>query len=561
MSRHCFFKWLLLLPLLGVPGPVYAQGDERMETSVTLDPKEAVAGGNVTAKVKLDVKLGFHTYPTKQKDPGAAGFVTSFSIRNEDKAPVEIKGEVKEPIPHDSLQGDLSVSKFEEPVELEVPLRIKPTTPVGKAKFSFVIQTQVCDDKGCLPYSKTYELEVMVKEGQAPPAPTGTPEKAATPEVPAVAPVSTLAKPVVSTKTDEETNLSFMLRGIGFGWITLFTPCVFPMIPITVSFFLKQEKEGQKAIFNASLYAGTIIVAMTIIAFAFVGTFQTLTQRWPTNFILGALFIYFALSLFGMYEITLPGFLTRWTSAGEAKGGYLGTIFMALTFTIISFSCVAPFLGGFAGVSAGERPIGRTLLGAVGFAVAFAAPFFVLALFPTMLKKLPKSGNWLNSMKVVMGFLEIAAALKFLRAAELLYYGEKPTILTYDLVLGLYVTLCLLTGLYLIGVYKLPHDEAETRKIGVGRLLWSFVFLGLGFYLLPGLFHGSGSQHRPSGAIYAWVDAFLLPDPESEPVAAAGSTKSGAKVETLHWVGFLDQALARAKEKKQRIFIDFTGET
>jgi thiol:disulfide interchange protein len=538
---------LLLAPLMLVPSTAHAQGEDRMEVSVTLDATEVAAGGTIKAKVKLDVKPGFHTYPVKQKDPKQEAFVTSFRVKNADTAPVSIEGEIKGPEPKEKIDPTLgTILEYDEPVELEVPIKVKPTTPAGKVTFSFSIRTQVCDEKGCLPYSKSFDLPITVTAGPVPPK-NDVPNKDAAPVAIGPNNASTPAPSSSPTpKDDEETNFSFILTGLTFGWITLFTPCVFPMIPITVSFFLKQENEGKRAVVNASVYSITIVVAMTIIAFAFVGAFQTLTQRWPTNFILGALFIYFALSLFGMYEITLPSFLTRWTSAGEAKGGYVGTVFMALTFTIISFSCVAPFLGGFAGATASERPISRTLMGALAFALAFAMPFFILALFPTLLKRLPKSGNWLNSMKVVMGFLEIAAAIKFLRAAEILFTGGKPAFLTYDLALGMYITLCLLCGLYLIGLYQLPHDETDDRRVGVGRLLWSFVFLGLGFYLLPGLFGSAEAKNQPSGKIYAWVDAFLLPDKVAD---------------SMKWHGFLPPALNEAKQKKQRIFIDFTGVT
>src|SRR5262249_11526942 len=150
------------------------------------------------------------------------------------------------------------------------------------------------------------------------------------------------------------------------------------------------------------------------------------------NYLLGGLFVVFALSLFGMYEIELPSGLARFTSSREGKGGLVGTMFMALTFTIISFTCVAPFLGGFGGTAATSKPTFlQTLVGGFAFAATFASPFFILALFPTLLKQMPKSGSWLNNVKVVMGFLELAAALKFFRTAELVR-ESTPILFTYD---------------------------------------------------------------------------------------------------------------------------------
>src|SRR5262249_51450585 len=220
--------------------------------------------------------------------------------------------------------------------------------------------------------------------------------------------------------------LAFILAGVFWGAVSLVTPCVFPMIPITVSFFLKQsEKEHHKPVTMALVYCGTIVIVLTIAAVALLNFFSLLSINPWMNYGLGLLFIFFALSLFGMYDIELPSGLARFTSQREGKGGLVGTVFMALTFTIISFACVAPFLGGFGGTAASvQGPLWHSILGGLAFSATFAAPFFLLALFPTLLKKMPKSGGWLNAVKVVMGFLELAAALKFLRAAEVVQSTE-----------------------------------------------------------------------------------------------------------------------------------------
>jgi thiol:disulfide interchange protein DsbD len=228
---------------------------------------------------------------------------------------------------------------------------------------------------------------------------------------------------------------------------------------------------------------------------------------------------------------------------------------MALTFTIVSFTCVAPFLGGFGGMAAsGQFSWLELILGALVFSTTFAAPFFVLALFPSLIKKLPKSGSWLNSVKVVMGFLEIAAALKFFRTAELRILPE-PTYLTYDLVMGIWVALAVICGLYLLNLFRLNHDEPQ-EHIGVVRMLLGLGFIALGIYLSPALFkHDRGDNQRPAGVVYAWVDSFLLPDP-SEP-----------SKEELPWSanlkGTIDEARKELEKtgKPQYIFLDNTGVT
>jgi thiol:disulfide interchange protein len=273
--------------------------------------------------------------------------------------------------------------------------------------------------------------------------------------------------------------------------------------------------------------------------------------------LLGALFVVLALSLFGMYELTLPNFMVKRLQAKQSQGGVVGTIFGALAFTVISFTCVAPFLGGFAGISAADAgggsliamPTTREVLGGLAFATAFAAPFFILALVPGLLKSLPKSGGWLDSVKVVMGFLEIAAALKFFRTAELGVFSPTAYF-TFDLVLAGWVAIAFACGLYLLNAFRLPHDE-EKPNIGVPRLLFAVSFLGLGFYLLPAIFKGPGGEaQRPAGAVYAWVDAFLLPEPKH-----------------LDWITDLAESVARVRGvpdkdgKFKPIFVDFTGVT
>src|SRR5262245_18485148 len=239
----------------------------------------------------------------------------------------------------------------------------------------------------------------------------------------------------------------------------------------------------------ALVYSGTIVIVLTIAAVALLSVFRAAINAWLTQFLMGGLFIFFALSLFGMYEIELPSGLARFTSSREGSG-LVGTVFMALTFTIISFACVAPFLGGFGGTAVkADLGFGKILLGGLAFSLTFASPFVVLALFPSMLKKLPKRGTWLNTVRVVMRFLELAAALNFFRTGELLISGEA-SFLTYNLVMALYVAICFLCALYLLSVYRLPHDT-PLEYLGVLRMLFALTFVGLGFYLLPSLFQAN----------------------------------------------------------------------
>jgi thiol:disulfide interchange protein DsbD len=231
---------------------------------------------------------------------------------------------------------------------------------------------------------------------------------------------------------------------------------------------------------------------------------------------------------------------------------------MALTFSIISFSCVAPFLGGFAAlvpsfgnvmdmIRSGDlarlgQVFGKLFLGALAFSVTFASPFFFLALFPTLLRKMPKSGSWMNTVKVVMGFLEVAAAVKFFRAGERYIFGQAE-FLTYDLALGIYVALALACGLYLLGVFRLPHDEPP-EHLGVPRMIFAVLFLALACYLAPALLKlDPDRKQRPAGVVFAWLDSFLLPDKSD------------------HNFGSLQVGLKEAADKRKLVFINFTGVT
>jgi thiol:disulfide interchange protein DsbD len=569
--------------------------DDRIDFVVSITPKEAKRGETVKLTITGTPRPGFHTYPlTQRADNPIQDELALSKLIFENTPGLQPLWPVTESDP--SLKQEQGIGYFlehENPFTWSQDILILPDAAPGPKALKFRIRLQVCD-KTCVwgehPFEKTIEVSAaapvpltpQLKERMAAKKPDISVQPV--PSVPSINPVPGPAPGPASNgnspvdtaismadrsedhqsglenllpqiksgtiRTSSGGLLAFMLAGIFWGAVSLVTPCVFPMIPITVSYFLKQsEKEHHRPLAMAAVYSLTIVVVLTIAAVVLLETLKQLSINPLMNFGLGALFVFFALSLFGMYEIELPSGLARFTSTREGKGGLLGTTFMALTFTIISFACVAPFLGGFAGTAATS---GLTwyhrLLGGLAFSLTFAAPFFLLALFPTLLRKLPKSGSWLNSVKVVMGFLELAAALKFFRAGELVLI-PKPTFFTYDLVLGMWIALGLLSGLYLLNFYRLPHDTPADH-IGVGRLLMGFLFLSLSFYLLPALFKfgSDGEKQRPNGTIYAWVDSFLLPEP--------GEGKG-----ELAWSGNLAQSIEEARIQRQLVFVDFTGET
>lgn len=575
-------------------------GDERIDFEISIKPKEAKRGEMVNLTISGAPRHGFHTYPMTRRTDNPLQDEIALSKLTFEKTPgLQPLWPVIESEP--ALIEEQGIGYFlehEKPFTWSQDILILPDATPGKKELRFRLNLQVCD-KTCVPVERHFKANILVSESPAVPlteqlkvrmslpkpaitvvpSPPGSGGQYTIPELPTQPPTTKDSPPkssnpandsggtVVSPESTDNGLLGFILQGIMWGAISLVTPCVFPMIPITVSFFLKEtEKKDHQPLLKAAVYSGTIIVVLTAGGVLMAKGLRDLSQLSITNFVLGGLFVFFALSLFGMYEIQLPSGLSRFTSSQEGRGGLAGTVFMALTFTIISFTCVAPFFGGFILLASSAQSATdwmKLFLGALAYSTTFAAPFFVLALFPTLVRSLPKSGSWMNTIKVVMGFVELAAALKFLRAAELIWFG-KAEILTYDLVLGMYVALSLLCGLYLLNLFRLPHDYDVPQQLGVPRLLWSLLFISLAFYLTPALFKGGGGeQQRPHGKLFAWLDSFLLPDPVDESsVADVGNGASRSPGSgRLAWLGNLDDGLQKAMEKEKLVFIDFTGLT
>ena len=605
---------LLVAPAGAVEIPVppnYQRAVKRLAAEV--EPAKAKRGEVIVWRLTVELHPGYWTYPTTQSDPNADSLVSRFSFtpskRDKNPPPVWVvpigeptsTGNAKtKPYPEEMVQ---SLTYYPGFAQFEQRLQIKPDAPLGQLRVAplraFV---QYCNEENCFPINLEFAAPVEVIDGPATPTPAPNPvppaKDPATPSGSASLPPELIeslrklaaaagqahakAEPATAKKasperdfeadldwvaqqlqvTDEQrttavstTNFfGFILTAIFWGLISLVTPCVFPMIPITVSVFLKQaEKKSSSPVKLALTYCLTIIVVLGLSAVALLSLFRELSVNPIMNIVLGGVFVFFALSLLGMYEITLPSVLTRFTGTREGKGGLVGTVFMALTFSIISFSCVAPFLGGFGGLAAsGQFSTLELIAGGIAFAAAFASPFFVLAIFPSLIKKLPKSGDWLNHVKVVMGFLELAAAFKFLRTAELRLL-PTPMIFTYDVCLVAWIALAIFCGLYLLNVYRLHHEE-PTDHISPIRMLIGCAFVGLAIYLTPALFSRgeSGERQRPSGIVYAWVDSFLLPEPGPS---------------DTRWGIDLKAAVVEARQKleqtgkRQFIFVDFTGVT
>ncbi|QJW95672.1 protein-disulfide reductase DsbD family protein [Frigoriglobus tundricola] len=584
-------------------GKLPAKFAKLADVSVSVTPAKVKAGETVTVRLTVAPKAGGYTYPAAPED-------AKQTSRNEIELPAPGDLIFIDPVTDPALKWETKPRDADAPngpkdqythqaVTWAFKAVVSPKAKSGAKSIPLDgVRLQVCDAKNCyiVGGEKLPPVEFRVEEGTSdkvnpddlkraqaivngpppanagpgqvePPPASGSPVKtesrktAKSTEAYAdeLKTLGTAIVPADEAGTKQTGLWGFIATAALWGLISLVTPCVFPMIPITVSIFLKQAHGSlRERLKLAGVYSLTIISVLGVSAFALLKFMAVLSTDPVTNILLGVLFLVLALSLFGMFELGLPNVLQKRLQAKQSQGGVVGTIFGALAFTVISFTCVAPFLGGFAGISAGSDgsggdivlPTAREIAGGLAFATAFAAPFFVLALVPGLMKALPRSGGWLDNVKVVMGFLELAAALKFLRTAELRLLPATQYF-TYDLVLSGWVAISGACGLYLLNVFRLPHDE-ERPNIGVPRLLFALLFIGLALYLAPALLKGAdGKGQRPAGAVYAWVEAFLLP--EDAPVL-------GAKQEDV-WRTDLKDALDAARKSGRPVFLDFTGVT
>jgi len=484
--------------------------------------------------------------------------------------------------------------KFDEGFQMEVGTLEKEAEFRQKVKFngtglltvSGEIEYQVCDDEVCLP-PKSVPFSFQVNVGGA----ASSDEAASTDEIVLVEaePVTEEANSEGGAETltelinvDSETDVAavpamegekslwrFFWLAFGLGLLALLTPCVFPMIPMTVSFFMQGSESKARGIFRGLVFGISIMAIYTllgvIVSVSNVGpnAANALSTHWIPNLIFFALFIVFAFSFFGMFELVLP---TSWTNKADSqvdKGGFGGPFFLALTTVLVSFSCTGPIVGALLVEAAGGLAL-KPILGMFGFGLAFAIPFTLFAIFPSWLKGLPKSGGWLNAVKVVLGFIVLAFSMKFLLALD-------PTnkILTRELYLAVWIVLFFMLGMYFLGKIKFAHDS-DLPHISVPRLLLSVASFTFVIYLFLGLF---GYELKtispllppksPNGldltqkAVYSGTPMVLAEeDEECTPVKYADMFHM-----PLGLKGFysLEEGLACAKASGKPVLIDFKG--
>jgi len=361
--------------------------------------------------------------------------------------------------------------------------------------------------------------------------------------------------------------MGFMLLAFLGGLAALLTPCVFPMIPMTVTFFTGRAKSRAQGIKNAFVYGFSIIgiytLAGTLVAATQGPEFANwLSTHWLPNVFFFLIFIFFALAFLGLFELNLPSSLVNKVDARGDKGGLTGIFFMAFTLVLVSFSCTGPIVGSILIASAGGEIL-QPILGMFAFSLAFAIPFALFAIFPEWLNSLPKSGGWLNSVKVVLGFLELALAFKFLSIADQVYHWG---LLDRDIYIVIWIVIFAFLGFYLLGKIRLPNDS-PTEHVGVPRLLLSMATFVFVVYMIPGLWGAplkalSGYLPPMSGHDFNLIKTIRESSTPGSGDSMAEAPKYGDFLHFPHGLeGYFDyeQALAVAKKVNKPLFIDFTG--
>ncbi len=365
----------------------------------------------------------------------------------------------------------------------------------------------------------------------------------------------------------------FFFISFGAGLMAILTPCVFPMIPMTVSFFMHNGESKTKSKIQAIFYGVSIILIYTIIGTVIAVTLGVnfanwLSTHWIPNVAFFLIFLIFAMSFFGMFEITLPSWMVNKSDKNADKGGWTGTFFMAFTLVLVSFSCTGPIVGAIL-VESASGEILKPIIGMFGFSLAFALPFTFFAFFPSLLNKMPKSGGWLNSVKVVLGFLELALGLKFLSIADQTYHWH---ILDREIYLAIWIVIFTLMGLYLLGKLKFAHDS-DLPYIKVPRLIMAIITFTFVVYMIPGMFGAPlkalAGYLPPQESIDFDINKIVRENLENTNISSNGGNSE--MIEKPKYSDFLtlphglkgyfdyEQALRVANKLNKPVFVDFTG--
>ena len=567
-----YLKQILILFFLIISNTAgFSQIISPPKWNIQIDGKDLKVGDEVKIIFKAQIPKDWYIY-SNDFDPDLGPMLTELNLTTSEG--VELSGELKALNPRKKFdeiwEGEVTyfvgTGTFEQPIKITAD----NINIIGSLDY------QMCSDVTgqCIPFEEDVKIIAnATASGQTTTSETPEPEliseeSEATPLVndPAASAGDTDKRTYIELDEEESQGglLGFMFVAFLAGLAALLTPCVFPMIPMTVTFFTGRSKSRISGIRNASIY-GLSIIAIYTIAGTAVAAIQGpefanwLSTHWAPNVFFFLVFIFFAFAFLGMFELTLPSSFVNKVDAKADKGGLTGIFFMAFTLVLVSFSCTGPIVGSILIKAAGGDFI-TPIAGMFAFSLAFAIPFTLFAIFPEWLNSLPKSGGWLNSVKVVLGFLELALAFKFLSVADQVYHWG---LLDRDIYIAIWIVIFFLLGLYLLGKIRTKHDT-PMDYISVPRLMLaisSFVFV---VYLIPGLWGA------PLKALSGYLPPMATHDfnvIENRGIASGESKLDDIPkyADFLHFPhgiqGYFDydQALAAAKRSGKPLFIDFTG--
>lgn len=544
MKRRSIISGFVLFLLSAVP--LFAQmGEPIVKWSVSQGKTE---NGITEIIFSGTISSGWHTYGASHKD-------SPVTVEFEDVKGYSLEGGLYDLLKPEKFNGD---DVFFDKIKVAQKIRVAEDASSLKG----MITSSSCTDNSCgAPEDWNFEIKLR-KEADA--AVAAVPEKAET--------AVTAEAPEISQNVTEEEQRAggslwaLILEAVLWGFAMLLTPCVFPMVPMTISFFMKGSSTPAAGRFKAFMYGLFIVLLYTVPISLIIGAtyifggetvtadiFNWLSTHWLPNIIFFIVFMVFAASFFGAFEITLPSALVNKSDKNSDKGGLAGIFFMALTLVLVSFSCTGPIVGSVL-IKSTQGEFWTPMVTMLAFSVAFALPFTIFAMFPSLLKKL-KSGSWLNSVKVVLGFIEVALGLKFLSVADQTYHWG---LLDREIYLAIWIVVFTLLGLYLLGKIRFEADS-EVKHIGIFRLFLVIVDFTFVVYMIPGMF---GAPLKALSGYLPPIETqdFIMGSNPSQQVVSIEEATKGEKL-PLGLTGYhsMEEGYAAAKASGKPVFLDISG--
>ncbi|NOU59340.1 protein-disulfide reductase DsbD family protein [Marinifilum caeruleilacunae] len=535
---------ILAILMMVFSGLSFGQVIEPTKWKVEFSKKDVKVGDELDVVFKATIDKTWHVY-SNDFDPDLGPILITFEFAA--NSSYERVGDVK-PINAHKKYDDIwegEVSYFENEGEMRQTIKVKELPLHVAGTFEF----QTCSDETgqCVMGDDEFDLKIGNVEEKAIVADASTSEN----------------------KESKKGLWAIFIAAFVGGLLAIVTPCVFPMIPMTVSYFMHSGGGNKaKGRMNAFFYGFSIIaiytVIGTILAVVMGPDFANfLSTHWVPNILFFLIFVLFAFSFFGMFEITMPSWMVNKSVANEDKGGFMGSFFMAFTLVLVSFSCTGPIVGSILVASAGGEVL-MPIIGMLGFSLAFALPFTLFAIFPGWLNNLPKSGGWLNSVKVVLGFLELALGLKFLSVADQTYHWG---LLDREVYIAIWIVIFTLLGFYLLGKLMFAHDS-PLKSISVPRLMLAIASFSFVVYMIPGMFGAPLkmlSGFTPPQATHDFNLSQIVRENSGGGAPAHNTAHKAKYSDFLHLPHGLqgyfdyDEALEASKREGKPIFVDFTG--